>query len=328
MRHRRWKAGALALGLLVLLAACGDDDDDDSGASATTSGTTAAEGEATAGETLSVKASEPSAGKYAFEGIPETTEAGVYDVAFENPGQEQHELQLVKIEGSHTLEEFEAAVGEEGAPLPDWLVGATGIGALSPGGSSNTSVLLTPGTYLYTCDVTDENDVPHSANGMAGTLTVTGEASGAVPAGDATVKIVDYDFEADGLKAGGQAVRVENNGAQFHHIVGFPIAEGATFEQAKEALLSDDSGGAEEEGASASSTTAAAGASATTEAEGPPPVDFENGFSTAVVGPGEALTTSIDLTAGKYVFLCFISDKAGGPPHAIAHDMVKEVTVT
>jgi hypothetical protein len=36
----------------------------------------------------------------------------------------------------------------------------------------------------------------------------------------------------------------------------------------------------------------------------------------------------IDAKAGRtYVVLCFVSDKAGGPPHAIAHHLFKVFTV-
>jgi hypothetical protein len=93
----------------------------------------------------------------------------------------------------------------------------------------------------------------------------------------------------------------------------------------------DDSASSATTAAAAASATTAAGGSATTAAGGSdaaPPVDFEHAFNTAVVGPGESLTTTFDQTAGKYVFLCFITDRAGGPPHAIAHDMIQEVDVS
>jgi plastocyanin len=340
MRHLHWRVSAAALALgLIAVAGCGDDDDDASSA-ATTAATTAASTSggtgSAAGETWTVKATEPSPGHYVFEGVPETTEAGIYTIDLENTGQENHDFGLIKIDGTHTPDELvEQVIGsQDGGPIPDWVVGATGVGDTNPGGSATATVKLTPGTYIYFCSDTDAQDVPHAKHGMEGTLTVTGDETGDLPSTDATVKIVDYGFQATGLKSGQQTVTVENTGAQFHHIVALPLAPGATLEDAKAFLLSDPSGGSEGSDSSAGTETAstsAAGAATTTaatEAEGPPPVDFEHSFSTAVVGPGESLTTTFDLTSGKYVFLCFISDKAGGPPHAIAHDMITEVDIT
>jgi hypothetical protein len=34
-----------------------------------------------------------------------------------------------------------------------------------------------------------------------------------------------------------------------------------------------------------------------------------------------------DLKPGRYVFMCFIADRGGGPPH-VAKGMVSEITVT
>ena len=51
--------------------------------------------------------------------------------------------------------------------------------------------------------------------------------------------------------------------------------------------------------------------------------DFEAGES-SVFGPGSVGTFTTDLKEGNtYAVLCFISDREGGPPHAIAHEMAK-----
>lgn len=85
----------------------------------------------------------------------------------------------------------------------------------------------------------------------------------------------------------------------------FPIAEGATFEQAKAAFSSD------------------------TPPEGPPPIDFENISELSVLEPGAAQVTTINLKAGKYAFVCFLADETveGNPPH-FKEGMFQEVTVT
>ncbi len=54
--------------------------------------------------------------------------------------------------------------------------------------------------------------------------------------------------------------------------------------------------------------------------------DFMNTRSTSVLDGGESLVTDLDLKKGKNVLLCFISDRAGGPPH-VAKGMVAEVDI-
>ena len=47
-----------------------------------------------------------------------------------------------------------------------------------------------------------------------------------------------------------------------------------------------------------------------------------------MASPGYGSTFTATLEAGRtYVVLCFVSDKTGGPPHAIAHHMFKIFTV-
>ncbi len=62
------------------------------------------------------------------------------------------------------------------------------------------------------------------------------------------------------------------------------------------------------------------------EAGGPPPIDFAKGVGTTVIDGGIAQNISLDLKAGKYAVVCFISDRAGGKPHA-AKGMLEELTV-
>lgn len=59
---------------------------------------------------------------------------------------------------------------------------------------------------------------------------------------------------------------------------------------------------------------------------GPPPVDFEGGFGTAVLDGGAKEVADVELKAGRYAFVCFIPDRAGGPPH-IAKGMLQEIEI-
>ncbi|MEJ7787398.1 MAG: hypothetical protein WKF96_21550, partial [Solirubrobacteraceae bacterium] len=119
---------------------------------------------------------------------------------------------------------------------------------------------------------------------------------------EASVEMKEYGFTGTGLKAGAQQVLVENTGSQPHFIVGAPLTKGATIEDAKKFFQSEG------------------------ESEGPPPADFENSFSTSIQEGGGKQVIDLDLKAGKYVFVCFIPDRAGGPPH-VAKGMVSEIAV-
>ena len=60
--------------------------------------------------------------------------------------------------------------------------------------------------------------------------------------------------------------------------------------------------------------------------EGEPPLQEDNVEETAVIDGGEEQLTEVDLTAGNYALLCFIPDRAGGPPH-VAKGMISEAKV-
>jgi hypothetical protein len=47
---------------------------------------------------------------------------------------------------------------------------------------------------------------------------------------------------------------------------------------------------------------------------------------TAALEGGDSQIAELNLTSGKYAFICFISNRGGGPPHA-AMGMIKEVVV-
>lgn len=125
------------------------------------------------------------------------------DIAFnvENVGEQEHELVVLKLDGSVPLGEAAAALFEafESDSEPDFLEDSGFLGFLAPG-ESKTSVLSHPlaeGSYLFVCFVPDAEDgVPHAAKGMISGFTV-GEAGGSITppsTGDA------------GLLAGGRAL--------------------------------------------------------------------------------------------------------------------------
>jgi hypothetical protein len=165
--------------------------------------------------------------------------------------------------------------------------------------------VLEPGTY-YVLDLGegDGDDVPsYAEQGATATIEVTGDAGEAeLPETDATVTTIEYGFETTGLAVGRNLIRFDNAGEELHHIVAVPYEPGATAEQVAEFATSD------------------------APPDGSPPVDFARASVTAVLEGGDSQVAELFLDAGKYAFLCFVSDRAGGPPHA-AKGMIDEVVV-
>jgi plastocyanin len=256
---------------------------------------------------LSVTASEPSAGKYAFD-VPATLDGGVMKIELKNTGKEAHELQFAHVKDGTTAEQFVKDVLDTGngpaPPIPDYLLGAGGLGAIAPGATATVTQKFDAGTYVFFCTLGDGEKV-HYKNGMLGTTTLKGDkGKGDLPKADASVTARDYAFDISGLKAGSNTVTFENKGGQLHQALFVPLAPGATFDEAKAALLSQGP------------------------PTGPPPVQFEKATALAVVqSTGKLVESGFTLEKGTYVVVCFISDKSGGEPHA-AKGMIQQLDVS
>ena len=270
------------------LAACGDDD---SGGSEATN--------------VPITISDAGGGKFSLT-APKTVEAGVAEITLTTPpGKTAHDAQFVRVEGDHSRAEVLRFLGQEGAPTPPWLFAAGGPGSTAGGKSSTVTQNLEPGKYFIVDTGEPEgDDVPSfGEQGAVSELEVTGEASdGELPKTDATITAKDFSFTTSGLEPGLNEVTFDNTGKEIHHVVIAPFAKGATFAQVKKAFTSQG------------------------QPTGPPPVDFTKITNLAALEGGTKQVAELDLAPGKYAFVCFISDRAGGPPH-VAKGMINEVTV-
>lgn len=290
----------------MLVACAGDDDDNTAGSGCdTTEATTAAPAKA---QRVSLTVKEDGTKSFAFEGAPTTLKAGAVEITLDNSaGKQPHDLQLVKLPQGRTIDELVKSVSDESAPLETWIKEATGVGAAAPSQSRTATVELTEGTWGYFCtESTDQDNGPsisHAQNGMAGTFEVDGDGGGELPSAAASVVSTEYTFALTGLKPGGNTVEFRNDGALLHHVVIVPIAAGKTLDDVKAWLASEG------------------------EPQGPPPADFDKRVPTAVLGPSQALVTTMNLPAGDYAVICFMPDPGtAGPPH-VAKGMVQELKV-
>lgn len=303
--------------LALLTAACGDDDDSD--ATGDTGGDTTEEVEA-----LSVSAVD-----YAFEGLPDEIAGGLVEIAFSNDGEAQHEIAFVEVgdvEADQFFTDFAPYI-EGGAPAPDYVTNFVGANTADPGDTADLAYTLSDGRYVAFCALTSvpggdaegeeaEEGAPHFTMGMQQIVTVTAAVGDPeLSEADGTISAVDYDFEVD-LEAGDTTINFTNDGPDQPHFAGFDRYEaGTTPEEALEAFV---------------------GLSTLEEGQAPPEGTLEGegvGFSgVATAGNGIQFDLPAGLEPGTYVFYCFLSDLAGGPPHALPPDqggqgMVKAFTI-
>lgn len=263
---------------------------------------------------------------------PNEIEAGVVKMNVKNSTDYFLQAQLIRVDGDHSLDEaLQVITSEETVPIPEWLSASGGVVYLHSGKTKATTLKLAEGTY-YLIDydtlgesvetVSDAQGEPAPAAsaassgptgadagadaekrltelGLTKKLVVSeGRGSVALPEADATVVAREYQFEVPELKAGTNLVEFRNEGKQLHHLNAFPLLPGKT--------LAD--------------VAAFSG-------EGPPPLDFASADGVAIADGGSSQVTELDLKPGTYAFICFLTDREGGPPH-VEKGMISEVQVS
>jgi hypothetical protein len=253
---------------------------------------------------------------YSYSGVPATIQAGIVSIKFVNSGTVDHEMSFIKVtDNSDPQAVFKGLASVlNGGPFPATFLAANGVPDTPAGKTSNTQFNLTPGQYVALCTDTSvagskASGKPHFDRGMYKAVTVTGTGGGVAPTSASTITAHDYGFALTGIKPGTQTVAFKNVGPeQWHFAEILEFAKGTTVAKAQAEipkLLASN---------------------------GPPPagvVPPSNVAASQVASPGYGNTFSATFAAGRtYVVLCFVSDKKGGPPHAIAHHMYKIFAVS
>jgi hypothetical protein len=225
--------------------------------------------------------------------VPESVEGGVVEIELTNSAKGAHGAQLIGADDGHTPQEalkLGNAWGENGKPLPEWVTPAGGVGSIPSGTTASVTQELAPGKYIVV-------DLDSDANTE---LEVTGDSGAGDLASDgATIEATEYEFTSTGLKAGKSRVLVDNTGGEPHFIAGIGIKPGSTIADVRTFFRTE---------------------------KGKPPIDESRSFSTAVIEGGAKQSVQIELEAGKYALLCFVPDRAGGPPHVVK-GMISEAEV-
>ena len=234
---------------------------------------------------------------YAFD-APAEIPAGLTTFHLVNRGPSLHHLQLIRLDGGKTGNDFVAAL-KAGGPPPLWASLAGGPNPPEPGSTTSATVSLEPGDYAIVCFVPAVDGMPHLMKGMVHQLKVVGPSREvAEPAADVVMKLVDFDFQLSApLAAGRHTIRVENAGTQPHEVAIIRLQPGKTPED-----------------------FAAWGE----KPEGPAPGALFGGMTGIM--PGGHAFANVDLPAGDYALMCFFPDGKDGKPH-FAHGMMKLIKV-
>jgi hypothetical protein len=249
-------------------------------------------------ETQSLTFTVSGKGKDAKISGPSSADTGLAEITLKNDRKGPGDLQLIRVEGDHSAKEVVDALSAamQGKAFPEWFFAGGGIGTTAAGKSQVVTQVLEPGTYYaFNTEGSQEQSDPASVPAVE----VSGEASDETVEADETVDAFEYGFKAEQLSSGKTEIAFDNTGTQPHHLLAAPLSGNSTAKDVEEAFKSE---------------------------KGQPPFEEKGFLSTAVLEGGEGQLVTLDLKPGRYVLFCFISDRQGGPPHALK-GMVDEVEV-
>ena len=286
----------LALVASGTLVACGKADvrPSESGEVLTTT-TTSATATTTPAQPATLTATE-----YSYAGSNLTFKPGPISVTLTNNGKEEHQATIVRFKDGKSLADLAKVAASDPGKLDTVIDVFGGPNSVAPGGGTVTATqTLGAGDYYFMCFIPAADGQPHAAKGMVAPFKVTGEAAGpAQPDAVNNIALKEYAFGVkDGTTKAGP-VTFSNQGEQLHEAAIYKPAPGKTTKDVIEYFKQKNPAG-------------------------PPPVIPAGGVT--ALDPGTSATTT--LTAGDYVFMCFLPDKADGAPH-FTKGMIQAVTVT
>lgn len=338
MNRRRSALLAVALSLGLLLGACGDDPSP----SANDDGAGESGGDQAEGFTVTVT-------QDGIE-VPAEVTGGVVHVTLESDI-EGAEANFSKVTAGTTEDQFKQAISQTvaGGPIPAFIEASTGVLGAGNSGGGESTLVLPEGDYIAwsipeppeggeeeggepeggasttvageTARGQEEGEPEEEGGGgpppeavLTKTFKVKPGEAGDLPETDGNQIIArDYTFDVK-LTAGAEEFVFRNEGPdQLHHVVLF------SFGDVEPAVVEENLPAFFEAGEDA-----------------PPPPAFKDvDFEKLEAGDGPVLTTGLGATStlarplesGTYAAVCFISDRTGGPPHAIGKGMRTVFTV-
>jgi hypothetical protein len=226
---------------------------------------------------------------------PRKVPAGLVEIELRNRGKALHDAQLFRLDGDRSAGHIVGALeAPDNEAKPRWLHPSGGVAPVRPGESATVRQVLTPGVY-YVAD-TQERAVPsggklvNASKGGIARIEVTGNTTAELPEGDATIVAKEYGYDVKGIDAGDNLVEFRNAGRQFHQAIAFPLEDGIGIGAAKRRVIARE------------------------REIGWVPVDTPTPRATAVLEGGGEQIVGMTFRPGRYLLLCFVSDRAGGGP--------------
>jgi hypothetical protein len=235
---------------------------------------------------------------YAYD-MPSSIPAGLTTFVLRNEGTQGHHLQLARIDAGKTMADVRAALlSNKGEPA--WMHAVGGPNTPIPGGETNGTLILEPGSYVAYCTIPAADGVSHFAKGMMKSITVTpsSRAHEALPASDIAISLSDYSFTfSHAPTRGHHVIAVTNTGSQPHELIMSQLAPGKHVTDFDHWIDSPAT---------------------------KPPVRPFGG--TTDFSPGETIVIQVDFVPGRYSLLCRVRDAHDGKPHS-RHGMMKEFVI-
>ncbi len=218
---------------------------------------------------------------------PDSIPAGYVRFLLVNDGPSLHHATVVQLDSGKTAADLVAALRHPG-PIPAWAVPLGGPNAPAPGDTTDATLQLAAGNYALLCFVDVPGGVPHIMKGMFHPFTVTPSMTAtAAPAVTDTIALADFTFKfSKPLTAGPHTFLITNGATQPHEVEMVKLAPGKTAQDLLAWIQKP---------------------------EGPPPALPIGGA--AFEAPGKSVYWSTTLTAGNYLFVCFVPDVKDGKPH-------------
>ena len=311
MRRMMLVGGAVAL--MLVAAACGDDSDSSSATTAGGAATTGAAAATTAAApaTTAAAAATPTEVKigmadYSYSDVPATVTGGAVTVtANEQRPTEEHQATILRLNDGVTLQQ---ALGDFAAdPNKGFCRRSSSSAARTPRRPARRSRRrrTLPGWQLRV-RVPDPRHRRHPARGEGHARRRSRSPSR--PArprqrrrNDGEIVTNEYSFTDPGRLLGKGTFEIVNQGEQNHEMAVYKIAEGKTARRRAGVLLVDEP------------------------PAGPPPITPSGGISAAA--PGTSMLSTLDLSSGNYVMMCFLPDVKTGAPH-FTLGMIQAFTVS
>lgn len=241
---------------------------------------------------------------FAF-GMPDVVPAGLTIFELQNHGRETHHMSVARLDSGRTMADGVAAMIKSGRNVrPPWMHAVGGPNAAMPGGNTNATLVLAPGSYFAYCEIPGPDPTRHYMKGMAKAFSVTAPSQGGVlPRADIVMELVDFDFVlSHPLTHGPHVVAVTNSAKQAHMVAirRFPLDYPRGHAAEELTAWAHDPKGVMAPGIAVGGVTE--------------------------IASGDTVIVRQNFEPGMYLLICFSTNEADGQPH-FRHGMQKELIV-